>query len=170
MNKNFTHNYIKCPECKNEINLSLIDKTCSNPLCNFDFNGLSELLILDDYKLKQALAVSRSAKNKNEIKLIEVAIQYNMADYLSHFIECTWGAHYNSLYKDFIKPYLNDLNVLKTVLTSNIIKTEKNGVIVSDSGYKMFWILYKYLIKINNEEIKTFLKTEFKVFWDKLNK
>lgn len=160
----FETNYIKCPKCDNTLDMSFVNKSCPNPLCSFNFNGLDELLNKDDQALRNALLVAYRDKESDELDLITTAIKYNIGNYLAHFIECNWGAHYHALYKDFILLYLEDLNILKKVLTSDIIK-EKDNMIKSKNGYKMFWNLYKYLIKVNNVKIREFLRKEFPEYW-----
>jgi hypothetical protein len=165
MNNKFIPNYIKCLKCGNTLDLSFVDKSCPNPLCSFNFTGLSELLNEDDEKLMTTLVEAHRGYDEDRIALVIVAVRYNIGNYLAHFIECTWGAHYNSLYKHFITLHLKDLNILKKVLSSDVIKEDKNNIIISQNGYKMFWALYKYLINIKSVEISGFLKEEFPKYW-----
>lgn len=167
MNSKFSPNYIICPQCNNTLDLSFVETSCPNPLCNFSFNGLNELLVKDEEELRKMLSKAYKGDDDKVIKLIVTAVKYNIGDYLSHFIECTWGAHYNSLYKDFILLHLKDLRVLKMVLSSDVIKENKNNTIISKNGCKMFWELYQYLIKVNSAEIRGFLKEEFPEYWRK---
>lgn len=156
--------YIKCPECANILSVDFIDKICPNPLCNFDFNGLRGLLDKNDYELHKLLKAVDKDEASREYKLLITAIKYNMLEYLKHFLECNWGAHYNTIYRDFIQPYLDDLNVLKEFLKSDSIQ-DRDNVIISQNGYKMFRELYKYLIRVRNTEIKRFLRQEFSEFF-----
>lgn len=167
MEKNFTPNYIKCPECKNVLNMSFTNKSCPNPLCGFNFSGLEPYLDKNDNELRKDLLDKRKDKNSKEYKLIITAIKHNMGEYLAHFIECSWGAHYNTLYKDFILVFLDDLNILKNILKSDIIKNNKN-INTSKNGYKIYWELYCRLIKIpSNPDIRNFLRTEFPALYRK---
>ena len=165
MKTQFSPNYIKCPRCNNTLDLSFVNKSCPNPLCVFNFEGLDKLLNEDEEKLRKAIAGSYKGNDDDRVGLIATAIKYNIGDYLSHFIECTWGAHCNSIYKDFILLHLKDLHVLKKVLSSDAIKEGKDNIIVSKNGYKMFWELYEYLIRVNHAEIRSFLRTEFPKYW-----
>lgn len=161
MNNTFNLNYIKCPSCKNILDMSFVNKSCPNPLCNFNFNGLEPYLNKNDEELRKLLIKARKENNDTEHKLITIAIKYNMGTYLAHFIECTWPAHYETLYSSFLLNFLDDLNVLKIVLKSDVIKEDKK-TIVSKNGYKMYWELYCRLRKLpQNPDINNFLKTEF---------
>ena len=163
MDKNFDPNYIKCPDCKNILDLSFTNKVCPNPLCGFDFAGLNVYLKKNDDELRKILLKVYKARESREYKLVITAIKYSMGNYLAHFIECTWGAHYNTLYKNFIITYLDDLNILKKVLKSNVIKESEN-VIISKNGYKMFWELYCRLKKIHHADFRNFFISEFPKF------
>jgi len=164
MENNFTPNYIKCPDCQNILDMSFCNASCPNPLCGFNFAGLEAYLSKNDEELRKMLLKEYKDKESQEYKLTTTAIKYNMGNYLAHFIECKWGAHYNALYNDFILNFLDDLNLLKIVLKSDIIK-EKDNITTSKNGYKMFWELYCHLRKITfNKDISNFLKTEFPSF------
>jgi hypothetical protein len=165
MDINSSSNYIKCPECKNVLDMSFITKSCPNPLCKFNFEGLEVYLNKNDYELRKALLIESKDKTSKEHKLIITAIKHNMEEYLKHFIECKIGHHYNTLYKDFILIFLDDVNILKNVLKSDSMKNKENTVI-SKNGYKIYWDLYCHLIKIpSNQSIRFFLKTEFTDFY-----
>jgi len=157
---NFTPNYIKCPNCQNILDMSFVDSVCPNPLCGFNFAGLNAYLTQGDEELRKILLKEYRAKEDQEYKLVVTAIKYNMGNYLAHFIECKWGAHYNALYNDFILNFLDDLNLLKIVLKSDIIK-EKDNITTSKNGYKMFWDLYCHLKRINIANFRNFLISEF---------
>lgn len=162
--KEFVINYIKCPECKNILDLTFTDKTCPNPLCCFNFAGLEQYLNKNDDELRKILIKARKEENDKEYKLVVTAIKHNMTQYLAHFIECTWGAHYNTLFNSFILTFLDDLNILKIVLKSDVIKDGENTT-TSKNGYKMYWELYCRLRKVTlTPEISNFLKTEFPNF------
>ena len=81
-----------------------------------------------------------------------------MLDILTHFIECRWGGHYGYLFSNVIKPYLDNLELLKFFLKSNnVIIDEFNN----NNGYKMFNGLYEMLLQVDNVQIKEFIKSEF---------
>jgi|GEM_PF-3369651 len=169
MENNLYLNYIKCPGCKNILGLSYTTKSCPNPLCGFNFEGLEDLLYKDDYFLHKAIIKAYKCDGEREIKLLATAVRFNIANYLSHFISCNWSTHYQALYKDFIILYLNDLNALKIVLSSDTVKLDKNKAYASKNGYKMFWELYQYLMRVHSPEIRDFLRLEFPAFYRKLS-
>ncbi|MFA6184487.1 MAG: hypothetical protein WC682_05345 [Parcubacteria group bacterium] len=161
MNNYFRLNYIKCPGCKNTLDLSFINKTCPNPLCGFQFEGLELLLDQNDNELHKALIASYKGDDDRQIQLLATAVRFNIGSYLSHFVACKWGAHYQTLFKDFIILYLDDINILKMVLLSDVIKLDKGNVVVSENGYKMFPDLYNWLMRVHNPDIRNFLRLEF---------
>ncbi len=163
----FNLNYIKCPDCKNILDMSFVNKSCPNPLCGFNFNGLEPYLNKNDDELRKLLIKARKENDDTKHKLVTTAIKHNMGKYLAHFIECTWPAHYETLYNSFLLNFLDDLNVLKIVLKSDVIKDGQN-TITSKNGYKMYWQLYCRLKKMTlNSDINNFLKTEFPVLYKK---
>lgn len=159
MNNKYKSNYIKCPDCSNILDLSYMAKKCPNPLCGFNFKGLEAYLDQNDDKLYRELRGLNPSDRK--YKLIITAIKFNMYDYLIHFIDCNSGAHYNTLFKYFIKDNLEDINILKKVLSSEYIKNEKKNTIKSKNGYKIYSSLFKYLIKVKDKDTRIFLKKEF---------
>lgn len=161
MTNDFCLNYIKCPGCKNTLGLSFVDKTCPNPLCGFNFNGLSDLLDKNDAELHKALIVSYKGDDERQIKLLATAVRFHIGSYLSHFVACQWGTHYQTLFKDFIILYLDDLNALQLVLSSDVIKLDKGNVVVSKNNYKMFPELYDWLMRVHSPAIRNFLRLEF---------
>lgn len=162
--KRYNLEYIKCPACQNILDLLFVNKTCPNPLCAFNFEGLADYLDKDDGWLHNALIKAYKGKDEREIKLLATAIRYNIANYLDHFISCNWGSHYTTLFKNFIILYLDDLNALKLVLSSDTIKLGKGDAIVSKNGYKMFWNLYDWLMRVHSPQIRSFLQKEFPDF------
>lgn len=89
---------------------------------------------------------------------IESEIKVQMVEILNHFIECTWGAHYNTLFDRIIKVYLDDPTVLDFVLKSEVIKKD---IINGKSGAKMFPMLFEYLKTVNSQRIQNYLDDEF---------
>jgi hypothetical protein len=161
MKNDFRPNYIKCPGCKNILGLSFKGKTCPNPLCGFDFAGLTPLLAQSEAELHKALTEAYRGKDERKIKLLATAVRYNIGNCLAHFVSCHWNAHYQTLFKDFILLYLDDLNALKAVLSSGTIRPDKANTIVSKGGYKMFPELYAWLMRVHYPEIRDFLRREF---------
>lgn len=163
MENNFSPNYIKCPGCKNVLDLSFKNSSCPNPLCGFNFAGLDELLSKNDDELQKILLDHYNDRDSHEYKLVITAIKYNSGNYLAHFIECNWGAHYNTLFDTFLVNFFDDLNIFKTILKSEVIKN-KDNVVLSKNGYKMFWELYDHLKKLHDPNLRSFLVSEFPVF------
>jgi hypothetical protein len=157
----FSLNYIVCPSCQNILDLSHIRKRCPNPNCSIQFWGMHKYFWKDDNELHKIIKESSLEPECREFMLITVAIKNNIGTYISHFIECNWGAHCNTLFKEFIKPYLDDLEPLKMVLSSSIIDENNKNVVISKNGYKIYKDLYKYLLQVESIKIKKFLKQEF---------
>lgn len=171
MKKNdFKPNYIKCPDCNNILDLSFSNKSCPNPLCGFNFTGLEAFLDKSEQELHKDILNEYRAPEGLKYKLVITTIKHNIGEYLSHFIECSYSPHYNTIYNDFLLNYLDDLNILKNVLKSDAIR-EKNGVIISKNGYKMFWELYCRLKTAEKtSELRNFLILEFPEFHRKYYK
>jgi hypothetical protein len=51
-----------------------------------------------------------------------------------------------------------------------VIKEDKENTVISKKGYKMFWDLYKYLMKVHSPDIQNFLRLEFPVLYRKYYK
>lgn len=162
--------YIVCPDCHNILDSSFTAKQCPNPLCGFNFKGLEGYINQSDKILHKELKRQSEAPKGRKYKLIITAIRFNMYTYVAHFIECSSGAHYNTIFKYFIREYLDDINILKAILSSKYIKDAKNNTTTSKNGYKIYNELYRYLMKIKNKEIKHFLKTEFPILHIKYKK
>lgn len=158
---NFKLNYIKCPNCKNVLDLSFMARACPNPQCGFKFEGLEALLAKSDNELHKAIISAYKGKDESKIKLLATAVRNHIAEYLAHFISCGWNSHYQTLFKTFILVYLDDLNAVKIVLKSDVINPNKGNVITSKNGYAIFVELYDWLMKVHNVEIRNFLRLEF---------
>jgi hypothetical protein len=100
-------------------------------------------------------------KSNTQIEEIVAEIQTQMIDILNHFIECTWGAHYNTIYDKLIQPYLADSNTLDYFLRSEIIDESKGNIVIGKTGAKIFPDLYKRLIRVQSREVRSYLKSEF---------
>jgi ssDNA-binding Zn-finger/Zn-ribbon topoisomerase 1 len=104
---------------------------------------------------------SLTAKPESEKQEIIVEIKVQMIEILKHFIVCTWGAHYNTMFDMLIKPYLTDPNTLDYILRSEIINESKGNVVRGTTGAKIYPELNYYLNNVNSMEIKNYLKKEF---------
>ena len=108
----------------------------------------------------EALEILKKGNNEEIIGIIN-EFKVQMVDILTHFIDCSWGAHYMTLYNEIIVPYLDDPWVLKYVLNSSIIKESYGNVYRGKSGAKMYDLLLYYLRDVKSHEIQQFLKEEF---------
>ena len=102
----------------------------------------------------------------NEIEIrkdseIERVFIDNMHLVLKHYIECNRGYHYNLIFEKVIKPYFDSLEVLESVLRSELIKNKSN-VLIGQTGAKIFPELLDKLLLVDSENIKSYLKNEFK--------
>lgn len=104
---------------------------------------------------------SLNSQGDNEKQEIIAEIKVQMIEILKHFIECTWGAHYNTMFDMLIKPFLTDPKILDLVLRSEIINESKGNVIYGITGAKIYPELNDYLSKVNSSEIKQYLFVEF---------
>ena len=104
---------------------------------------------------------SINEKPKSEQNKIVTEIKVQMIQILEHFIGCTWGAHYMTMFDELIKPYLTDSSTLDHVLRGDRIKETKGNIIRGKTGAKIYPELYDCLISVNNPDIKIYLKTEF---------
>lgn len=97
-------------------------------------------------------------KNEIEREIIVTEIKAQMIDILNHFIECRWGAHFNTLFDQIISKYLDDPSVLDYVLKSDVvIDIGFRGV----SGAKIFPDLLNYLQRVESPKIQHYLLKEF---------
>jgi hypothetical protein len=76
--------------------------------------------------------------------------------------ECQYPPCYNTKYKDLIKPYLNDPELLDTVLRSDIIKSKSN-VIIGKTGACIYAELLQKLASCNSKVIRDYLRAEFEI-------
>ena len=98
-----------------------------------------------------------------ETKGDEFAIQFihdNMESIILHYISCTWGACYNTKFKELIQPYFNDAALLDKILRTEVIK-DKGNLIIGKTGAKIYKNLYWELLKCDDDSIKQYLRTEF---------
>lgn len=98
-------------------------------------------------------------KTTKEQKTVVKEIKSQMEHILKHFIGCNWGSHYNAVFKNLVKPYLDNPKVLDSVLKSEIIK-DKN-TIVGNTGANIFPELMDYLKRVDSPKIQAYLRQEF---------
>jgi hypothetical protein len=104
-------------------------------------------------------------RKMNEMSVEEKAtvvfsIKNQMAEILKHFISCTWGAHYNTMFKELIIPFLDDEILLDSILRTNIIK-DKSNVLFGKTGAKIYPELLSYLSRVHSPKVRKYLKKEF---------
>ena len=163
-----------CPKCNIYDNMKLLIAlkgeyknqyfyTCVDKNCKFYLNTyLNTNHKYDNYQAgahwKQWDCGSYSGDTKISCDDCISILKINMLDILSEFVECTWGAHYTTVFDYILKPHLDNLVILKFFLRStNSIKDEYNN----PHGYKMFGELRYKLLEIDNIEIKEFVYSEF---------
>ena len=87
----------------------------------------------------------------------------NMRVILEYFIQSGWGGGYLGVFKKIIKPYLDDVPTLQSVLASPII--QKSGEVErGQPGEVIFYDLFKYLMNVDSEEVRKYLQTSFPGF------
>jgi hypothetical protein len=98
-------------------------------------------------------------QSKSEMEIIQF-IKSNMEPILVHYIGCTWGACYNTKFRELIKPYLDNVLLLDRILRSDVIK-DKGNVQKGRSGARIFDSLLSQLRQCDSKEIREYLKEEF---------
>lgn len=83
-----------------------------------------------------------------------------MAQVLYHFIECTWGGCYNSLYFNVLVPHLDAPQILDYVLRSSAVH-DNIGVQVGKSGARLYPELRSRLQGVTSPRIRTYLAENF---------
>lgn len=79
---------------------------------------------------------------------------------LYHFVECTWGACYNSIYFNLLVPHLDSTAVLDYVLRSRVIR----GIEEVADGVpkpKMYGELHSRLMGVKSPVIRQYLAAAF---------
>ena len=87
-------------------------------------------------------------------------VKANMEQILLHYISCTWGACYNTKFKELIQPYFDDPILLDKILKSDAIRDRPN-VFAGKNGSKIFDLLLFKLKRCNSEKIRNYLLCEF---------
>ncbi len=83
-----------------------------------------------------------------------------MPQILYHYIECSWGACYSSIYAYCLKPYLDSPNVLDYVLRSPVIYCTKDSW-VGLTGAMIYPELFEYLSGVDSPMIRQYLRENF---------
>lgn len=164
-NKSYIPKYIYCPDCSNILETSFKEKTCPNPLCRFSFRGLSKYLDMNISELHKEVIKEYKNGNSHAYKLAITATKYYGGLYFTQYLKNFNKAGYREKNEGFILTTLIDLNTIKDVLQSDIIKT-RDGVVISKNGFKMFWELYGVLRRnwMTCRGLSDFLLVEFPEF------
>jgi hypothetical protein len=83
-----------------------------------------------------------------------------MPQILYHFISCTWGGCYNSLYSSVLVPHLDAPQVLDYVLRSPAVR-DGPGVQEADSGARMYPELRRRLEGVASLRVRAYLEEHF---------
>jgi len=83
-----------------------------------------------------------------------------MAQILCHFIECTWGGCYNSLYFNVLVPHLDCPEIVDHVLRSPAVR-EEMGVWVGKTGARLYPELRNRLQGVTSTRIHKYLANNF---------
>jgi hypothetical protein len=113
-----------------------------------------------NYNLYEFELEVKKAKNENrEIEFYKLNMEY----ILNHFIDCIDWKCYKKMYDEIIQPYLDDINIIKNVLKSDIIidsrisQSEHQEVRISEDGTKIYKKLYNYLSRVESKNVKLFI-------------
>jgi len=87
----------------------------------------------------------------------------NMDAILRHFVRCNWGGCFLSIFQRLIKPNLEDPVVLREFLCSSSIE-ERGDLERGAHGEVIFWDLFKYLMNVDSQAIRTYLRETFPGF------
>lgn len=159
-NHSLIPSYIICPDCGNILDFSFKNSVCPNPLCGFRFKGVDRYLNKKIHELQKEISIHFRGGDEHLIKLIATAAKYNSGTYLADLIRNFDNKKYRKDYDTFILLYLKDVNLVKNVLISSIIKDGDN-IIISKNGYKIFPELMEFLYSAHDVKIKDFLMKEF---------
>lgn len=159
---------------------TLMCHTCANPLLllrtgvpNYSWKcpkdciliidtGVSITETLDDLPPDESGTVEFSASHffppltKSRIATAKVY----MAQILYHFIECSWGGCYNSLYFNILVPYLDSPVIVDYVLRSSIVHDETDARI-GKTGAKIYPELHGRLQGVKSARIHEYLYENF---------
>ena len=174
----FTPHKYECPKCciTNYLKLKVNEESkyiyvCNNDLCDFHLNTnrmtshkfLSLEGTLGGKQLwegsKDKCNYFHSHINTKCLDCIN-ASKISMLSFFTHFLTCNWGACYHTIFNQAIKPYFDDVEVLKFLLKQ--YKFFKPGTYRNRNGYFMYPELDRYLLRINNSKIKDFVRNEFR--------
>lgn len=104
-------------------------------------------------------------------EVARAGVQVYMPQILYHFIECSWGACYNSIFQNALVPLLESESVVDFVLRTDVIRTYKGNVFDGVNGAKIYSELFGYLSRVESLEIRNYLRKNFpnlepRLSWD----
>ena len=173
----FTQQRYNCPNCFSINFLKLIENkesesvyVCINNFCDFNLNTYittsHKFLSLDVSYGGQLWLGNNNKCNSNYDSHVNTvclecinSLKISMLPLLTHFLSCEWGACYNTMFDKAIKPYFDDIEILKFFLKQDIIF--KSGTYKNRNGYFMYDELGRYLSRIKNSGVKYFVENEF---------
>lgn len=82
------------------------------------------------------------------------------AQVLYHFIECTWGGCYNSIYQRFLVPHLDSPSAVDYVLRSDVVRLTPDAM-VGANGARIYPELLFRLRGVASQQIKEYLRETF---------
>jgi hypothetical protein len=85
-----------------------------------------------------------------------------MGQILYHFIGCTWGGCYNSLYSNVLIPHLDAPEIIDYVLRSPLVK-DGPGVQKAKSGARLYPELRYRLNGVVSPRVRAYLEEHFPI-------
>ena len=173
----FTQEKYNCPKCYSIDFLRLIQNEkseyiyeCINDFCDFNLNTYittsHKFLSLEVSFGGQLWEGNNDRCNNNfnshvNTECLECinSLKISMLPFLTHFLSCTWGACYNTMFSNVINPYFDDIEILKFFLKQD--RFFKPATFRNKNGYFMYSELGSYLKRINCSQLQDFLRTEF---------
>lgn len=179
-----TQEKYKCPQCNSIDFLKLSQNNKSeyiyecineNRICNFNLNTYitkSHKFLSLDVSYGGQLWEGNHHRCNNDFnshlntECLECinSLKICMLPFLTHFHSCTWGACYNTMFSNVIKPYFDDIEILKFFLKQD--RFFKPATFRNKNGYLMYSELGSYLKRINCSQLQDFLRTEFGFYND----
>ena len=87
----------------------------------------------------------------------------NMGVILEHFVKCDWTGCCHGVFLKIIKPYLDDVDVVRAFLLSQCIR-EAGDTARGRAGELIFYDLFKYLMNVNSDAVHRYLRDTFPGF------
>lgn len=156
-----------CIQCRAELELLAEGGECYTWRCT---NGCSPDLDTGVPLEADISAFQRYAIRKGEFQFSSVVrslpealvpgAKVYMPQILYHFIECTWGGCYNSIYQNCIVPYLDCPAVVDYVLRSPVIDSSSD-LMPGETGARIYGDLFHRLRGVSSPRIADYLNQTF---------